>query len=145
MRTPLDRLRQAISFEILGFLLVTPLGSWALGTGLAEVGVLVIIGATMATTWNYVFNLIFDRALMRWQGHARKTVPQRFAHAILFEVGLTVGFLPATAWWLQIGLWEALLVDIAFSAFYLVYTFLFTWAYDLIFPIPAPLSAPVPE
>lgn len=145
MRTPWDRLRQAISFELLGLLIATPLGAWVFDASPTDFGVLVIIGASMATGWNYLFNWLFDHALLRWQGHVRKSVPQRVIHAIAFEAGLTVGFLPVTAWWLGIGLWDALLVDIAFSAFYLVYAFVFTWAYDTLFPVPTPTAATATE
>ena len=43
-------------------------------------------------------------------------------------------FLPIIAWWMGIGLLEALIVDVAFVVFYLIYAFVFTWCYDTIFP-----------
>ncbi|WP_328188933.1 PACE efflux transporter [Marinobacter sp. OP 3.4] len=134
MRTTRDRIRQAISFEVIGLLLSVPLAAAAFGFDTGKTGVLGVIGATMATFWNYLFNLMFDHGLKRWTGSTRKSLGMRFLHAISFELGLMLAFLPVIAWWMDIGLLEALIVDIAFVIFYLVYAFVFTWAYDTIFP-----------
>jgi uncharacterized membrane protein len=49
--------------------------------------------------------------------------------------------IPLIAWYLGIGLWAALLMDIAIVTFYLVYGFLFNLAYDRLFPV-ARVTAP---
>lgn len=134
MRTTRDRIRQAISFEVIGLLLSVPLAAAAFGFDTGKTGVLGVIGATMATVWNYLFNLMFDHGLKRWTGSTRKSLGMRFLHAISFELGLMLAFLPVIAWWMDIGLLEALVVDIAFVVFYLVYAFVFTWCYDTLFP-----------
>jgi uncharacterized membrane protein len=43
---------------------------------------------------------------------------------------------PLIAWWLGIGLWEALVMDLALVVFFLVYTFAFNWAFDAVFGLP---------
>lgn len=134
MRTTRDRVRQAISFEVIGLLLSIPLAALTFGFDLGKTSVLGAVGATMATVWNYVFNLAFDHSLKRLTGSTRKTLRTRFVHAISFEAGLMLAFLPVIAWWMEIGLIEALLVDVAFVVFYLVYAFVFTWCYDTAFP-----------
>lgn len=141
MRTTSDRFRQALSFEILGLLIATPLFAWTFGHPLDEIGVLAALGATAATVWNYVYNLGFDRILRRATGTARKTLPARVVHALLFEATLLVLLLPLFAWWLDIALIEALLMDLSFAAFYALYAFVFTWAYDAIFPPDRPALA----
>lgn len=88
----------------------------------------------MATVWNYAFNLMFDHGLKRITGATRKSLKIRLLHAISFEMGLLVAFLPFITWWMGIGFVEALIVDFAFIVFYLVYAFVFTWCYDTIFP-----------
>lgn len=93
-----------------------------------------MVGATIATLWNYAFNLGFDLALKHFTGSTRKSLGIRFLHAISFELGLMLIFLPVIAWWMGIGLLEALIVDVAFVVFYLVYAFVFTWCYDTLFP-----------
>lgn len=136
MRTTGDRIRQAVSFEVIGLLISVPLAAFAFGYSLEKTGVLGLIGATLATVWNYIFNLGFDHTLKRFTGSTRKSLKHRFIHAICFESGLLVAFLPIIAWWMGVGLLEALLVDVSFALFYLVYAFVFTWCYDTLFPDP---------
>lgn len=134
MRSTADRIRQAISFEVIGLVIVTPLFAWLFQHPIGDMGVLALLGATAATVWNYLFNLIFDHALNWWRGNPVKTLPLRIAHAVLFEATLLTLLLPLFAWWLQISLIEALLVDLSFAAFYVAYAFVFTWGYDTLFP-----------
>lgn len=137
MRTAKDRIRHALSFEIIGLLLVTPLGAWAFSAPMHDIGVVAIVGATIATGWNYLFNLIFDHAMLRVRGEVRKTPAIRVGHAVLFEAGLLLILMPFIAWYLGVTLLQALLMDISFAGFYLVYAFAFNWLYDIVFPIPA--------
>lgn len=136
MRTTGDRIRHAISFEIIGLVLITPLGAWAFGMSMHDIGVVGVAGATIATLWNYIYNLGFDHAMKRVRGSTRKTAPIRVAHAVLFEGGLLVVLMPLFAWYLGIGLWQAFLMDVSFAVFYMVYAFVFNWAYDRLFPLP---------
>ncbi|KGJ04449.1 Uncharacterized membrane protein [Paracoccus halophilus] len=136
MRTSGDRIRHAISFEIIGILILVPLGAMGFGMHVQDMGVVVIFGATIATLWNYLYNLGFDRAMKRWRGTVHKTMPIRAAHAVLFELGLLVFTLPFFAWYLQIGLWQAFVLDVAFVVFYVIYAFVFNWVYDQVFPLP---------
>lgn len=137
MRTTRDRIRHAISFEIIGLLIAIPLGSIGFGMHASEIGVLTIAAASLATVWNYVYNLGFDRAMLRLRGTVHKTVTTRIVHAVLFECGLLLATLPLIALYLGIGLWQALVMDLSFAAFYLIYAFVFNWAYDQIYAIPA--------
>lgn len=145
MRTPKDRIRQAVSFEVIGLFLIIPLASWAFDLPVSDTGVLGLIGASLATGWNYAFNLLFDHGLKRWRGTTRKTFRMRLVHAISFEAGLMLAFLPIVAWWLEVGLAEALVMDLSFVLFYLVYAFVFTWAYDTVFPDPDTTPTPAPR
>ncbi|WP_417519710.1 PACE efflux transporter [Marinobacter sp.] len=142
MRSTGDRIRQAVSFEVIGLLISVPLAAFAFGYSLEKTGVLGLIGATLATVWNYVFNLGFDHTLKRLTGSTRKSIKVRVLHAFSFELGLLIAFLPIIAWWMGIGLLEALLVDVSFALFYLVYAFVFTWCYDTVFPDPDTAKSP---
>ncbi|WP_311950986.1 PACE efflux transporter [Halomonas piscis] len=136
MRTVKDRIRHAISFEIVGLLLVIPLGTWLFDKPMNDIGVVAVVGATIATCWNYLYNLGFDHAMKRLRGDVRKTVPIRVFHAVLFEIGLLAALLPFIAWYLDMTVWHAFQMDISFSLFYVVYAFVFNWVYDVIFPVP---------
>ncbi len=136
MRTTCDRIRHAISFEIIGLALVTPLGAWAFSMPMHDIGVVGFVSATIATLWNYVYNLGFDHLMQRARGGMQKTGPIRVLHALLFEGGLLIALLPLIAWYLDVSLWQAFLMDVSFALFYMGYAFLFNWAYDHLFPPP---------
>jgi uncharacterized membrane protein len=105
-------------------------------------GVIGVASATLATLWNFIFNVGFDRAMLRLRGSIEKSMADRVVHTLLFEAGLVVMLIPLIAWYLGIGLWAALLMDIAIVTFYLIYGFLFNMAYDRIFPI---VATPTPR
>ncbi|WP_249693503.1 PACE efflux transporter [Stappia sp. WLB 29] len=138
MRSTLDRIRHALAFEIIGLAIVTPLGALLFGLALADMGVIGIAAATLATAWTYVYNLGFDHALMALRGDTAKSLRLRIAHALLFEFGLLAILVPPIAWYLEIGLLEALVMDAALASFYVVYAFIFNLAYDTLFPVPRP-------
>jgi len=137
VRSVRDRIRHAISFEIIALVIVTPAGAWLFGFHMVEIGVVAAGSAAIATIWNYIYNLGFDHAL-RWRtGDVRKSLPVRVFHAVLFEAGLLTVLLPFIAWYLGVSLLEAFLMDVSFAAFFVVYAFAFNWLYDLVFPLSA--------
>ena len=136
MRTTADRIRHAISFEVIGILLATPLGALVFNLHAGDSAVIVIGSATIAMAWNYIYNLGFDHAMTRLRGSTLKTVPLRVLHAVLFELGLLAMLMPLIALYLGISLWEALLMDLAFALFYMGYALVFNWGYDRLFPLP---------
>jgi uncharacterized membrane protein len=136
MRSFPDRLRHAISFELIALLIIVPLGAAAFGMPLHDIGVVGVVSATIATLWNLIYNLGFDMVLRRATGSTRKTLAVRVLHAMLFELGLLAVLMPFIAWYLGVSLWMALVMDLSFAAFYVVYAFGFNWAYDRLFPLP---------
>ncbi|MFW8593395.1 PACE efflux transporter [Cribrihabitans neustonicus] len=142
MRSARDRIRHAISFEVIGLLLITPLGAWVFGIPAAHLGAAAFICASIATAWNFLYNLLFDKALVALRGSTGRGVALRVLHAVLFELGLLLVLMPFLAWFLEISLFQAFVMDAGFAGFYLVYAFAFNWAYDMIFPVPARPSGP---
>lgn len=137
MRSFGDRVRHAVLFELIGLAMFTPLAAIVFNQPIAHMGVIGVVGATVATLWNFIYNLGFDQALMRLRGKVQKTINIRIIHSVLFEAGLVLILIPFIAWYLQITLVAALLMDIAVVTFYLVYAFVFNIAYDWVFPIKA--------
>lgn len=136
MRSTPDRIRHAISFEIIAITMVILLGNSLFGMPPVSMGTLGIASSIVATLWTYLFNLGFDHALLRLRGSPRKGWPTRVLHTILFEITLTVALLPLIITVLRIGLLEALMIDVSLMAFFLIYTFVFNLAYDALFPVP---------
>ena len=75
-----------------------------------------------------VFNALFDRAQRRWA--FRRNLAARAVHALLFEIGLLLAIVPLAAWWLDMGLWQAFVLDIGIALFFMPYSFVFNWVYD---------------
>ncbi|MBM1172244.1 PACE efflux transporter [Microvirga arabica] len=136
MRSTGDRIRHAISFELGGLALISPLGAWAFGMPVADVGVVGVACAIIATVWTYIYNLAFDAALQRLRGGTHKSLPLRILHAVVFELALLALLMPVIAWYLEVGLVHALVMDVAFAGAYMVYALVFNWAYDRAFPLP---------
>ena len=136
MRSSFDRLRHALSFELIGLLLIIPLGAILFGVPVHDIGIIGIVSSIAATIWNMVFNWLFDLAMMRTSGTTLKTAWQRALHAVLFELGLLSILMPFIALYMGISLLEALAMDLVFAGFYAVYAFGFNWAYDRLFPLP---------
>lgn len=136
MRTPLDRLRHALGFEILALLLMVPLGAMAFGIPLHDIGVVGVVSATLATLWNLIYNFGFDLALRRLTGTTWKPIHVRVVHTVLFEAGLLIVLMPFIAWYLGVSLWHAFVMDLSFALFYIIYALGFNWVYDSIFPLP---------
>ena len=111
------------------------------GAGAAKSTALAVACSVVAVIWNLVFNTLFEA----WESRQKirgRSVARRIAHAIGFEGGLAAVLVPLFAWWLGIGLWEALLFDAALLLFFLVYTFVFNWSFDRAFGLPASAAAP---
>ncbi|WP_123791329.1 PACE efflux transporter [Pacificibacter maritimus] len=136
MRSTADRIRHVVSFEIIGLLLVIPLALYGFNMKVGDIGVVAIAISLIATLWNYIFNILFDRASKRLRGTVHKTLPLRVLHSFLFEVGLLIVTLPLIALYLRISLWQALVLDISLIVFYVIYAFVFNYLYDKIFPLP---------
>ena len=62
---------------------------------------------------------------------------QRDASGHGSEGGLVVMLVPFFAWWLEVSLWQAFVLDLGLLLFFLGYTFVFNWAFDRVFGLPA--------
>ena len=125
-----ERILQAIGFECLAILICTPLLAWIMDKPLLDMGAVTVLIAVLALAWNVLFNGLFDRALKRLNlGHNAWT---RVIHALLFEGGLIVMGVPLIAWWLDISLLQALILDMGVLLFFLPYTYVYHWVYDLV-------------
>ena len=127
-KTLKERFFHAFLFEILAIGLCAPVAAWAMGkspvrNGRADRGI-----AWIALVWNMIYNAGFDRIENRF-GWTR-TLRLRVVHAFGFELGLILIVIPLAAWWLNISLWQAFVLDIALVLFYLPYAFLYNLAYD---------------
>jgi uncharacterized membrane protein len=135
---------QGLKRRILYITLYEGIAIIAAGTGLALMtgqsagrsGVASILASVIAILWNLSFNALFERWESRQLVRGR-SLRRRIAHAIGFEGGLVVFLVPVFAWWLEVSLWQALVMDLGLVVFFLVYTFVFNWGFDRVFGLPA--------
>ena len=125
-----ERIFQAIGFELLAVLLCTPLLAWVMDKPVVDMGVATIAIGLIALGWNVLFNGLFDR-LLKHLGMTQSSWT-RVLHALLFEGGLVIVSVPLVAWWLNISLLQALILDIGVLLFFLPYTYIYHWAYDVL-------------
>lgn len=129
------RIVYALLFEAIGVVLVALGLTLFSGHAVIDTGTFAVASSLVAVAWNYVFNTLFEaweaRQVVRGRSFLRRAV-----HALGFELGLTVLLVPLLAWWLGMGLLEALLYDLVLVAFFVVYTYLFNLGFDRVFGLP---------
>lgn len=128
------------TYEIIG-LGISSLGLALLsGTQLTHTGPLSFLITTIAVSWNFIYNLIFE-AWEKRQTLRQRTVKRRVAHAIGFQLTLVVFLIPLIAWWMNISFLEAFLLDAALIVIIPIYTFIFNWSFDRLFGVPLSAQA----
>jgi len=132
----LRRVIYATSFEAGGIALSTVLLLLMADTSTAGSFVFSVLASTVAMLWNLIFNALFEswerRQTVKGRSFARRT-----AHALLFESGLVCLLLPLTARWFAVPLLVALAYEAALILAFLIYTWVFTLAFDRLFGLPA--------
>ena len=128
-------------YEFIAIVLSAILLEMMSNAGAAESLGLAVAASAVAIIWNLVFNGLFER----WEAQRiqkGRSLGVRILHALGFEGGLLVFLIPLVAWWYDVSFWQALLMDLGLLVFFLVYTFVFTWAFDRIFGLPASANKP---
>ncbi|KRP43165.1 Uncharacterized membrane protein [Pseudomonas libanensis] len=125
-----ERVLQALGFEGLALLICTPLLMWVTGRPALEMGAVTLGISLLALTWNVIFNSLFDRLKTRLQ--LVNGGWTRVLHALLFEGGLILLAVPLIAALMKISLLEAFILDIGVLLFFLPYTYVYHWGYDVL-------------
>ncbi len=130
------RVLQACLYEIVAIVFVGPVLSIAFDESHASTFALAVVLSSIALTWNYLFNAVFEK----WESQQSvrgRTFKRRIAHGLGFEGGLTIILVPVMALWLNTSFLTAFLANLGLLAFFFVYAVAFTWAFDRIFGLPA--------
>lgn len=123
-----ERLFHAVLFEVLAITLSVVGLVVFTDHPVAELSGTMIVVATIAMVWNFIFNGIFDqfvtgqRELRSWG--------TRIVHTSIFETGLLFFTVPTIAVILGIGMWEAFILDIGVTIFITCYAMVFNYVYD---------------
>jgi len=139
LRSGRDRLRYALCFELLLILTIAPILALLLARPVTDTGALALVLSLKALVVNLGFNALYDRIDVHYgRIPTERSALGRLIHAICFEACLLLTSLPIIMWWLAMSLLDALLMDLALMAFVVGFTWLFTWCYDRLFPVPQP-------
>jgi uncharacterized membrane protein len=130
------RILQAVLYEVIAIAAVGPVLSLAFDQPPSSTFGLAVVLSTIALTWNYLFNWIFERWESR-QAVRGRSFARRLAHGAGFEGGLVVILMPVMSSWLGISLAAAFVANLGLLAFFFVYAIAFTWAFDRVFGLPA--------
>ena len=134
-------------FEALAILLATLLLSLLSGGDAPGNLPVAIVASTVAVVWNFVYNTGFEawerRRATVTGGDMTRSIGVRVLHTLGFEGGLVLLLIPLFMWWYSVGVLTALAMEAALLLFFLVYTFVFTWIFDLFVlrTDPAPITS----
>jgi uncharacterized membrane protein len=126
---------QALLYELVGALFVSPVIAFAFDESMVYSGTLALLLSLVALSWNMLFNSLFEYWEAR-QARRTRTVGRRLLHSLGFEGGLALMLVPLMAWWLDISWLQALVADLGLLLFFFFYAFAFQWAFDLLFGVP---------
>ena len=136
LQGPRRRVLYVTLYELIAIAVATAGLAQLSGQGAGHSSVVAVAASAIAVLWNVVFNWAFERWESRQTVRGR-SVARRVAHAIGFEGGLVFTLVPLFAWWFKVSLWDAFVMDLALIVFFLCYTFVFNWAFDRVFGLPA--------
>ncbi len=121
-------------------IIVSSLLFMATGQDSGASGVMAVVASSIAILWNLTFNWLFERWELR-QSRKGRSLLRRIVHAVGFEGGIAAMLIPLMAWWFEITLWQAVVMEAGLLVFFMVYTFVFNWCFDRIFGLPASAQA----
>lgn len=130
------RILQAVLYEAIAIAVVGPVLSLAFDEPQTSTFALATVLSTIALTWNYAFNWIFERWESR-QSVRGRSFARRLAHGAGFEGGLVVILVPVMSLWLDISAAAAFMANLGLLVFFFVYAIAFTWGFDRVFGLPA--------
>lgn len=132
----LRRVAFVVGYEGLSLLFTIFVLGALLGHGGGESTLTAVLVTVTATAWNYVWNQMYE-AFERRRGMRGRGAWSRAIHAFGYEGGVLVFTVPLVAFLLGVSLWEGLMIEGGLLVFFLVFTVLYTWAFDRICGLPA--------
>jgi uncharacterized membrane protein len=137
---PMQGFKRRLVYVTLYELIAIAASTWGLAVlsdrSAGHAGVAAVAASVIAIAWNFIYNAAFEAWEAR-QAVRGRSLARRVAHAVGFETGLVVTLVPLFAWWLEITLWQAFVLDLGLIVFFLCYTFVFNLVFDRIFGLPA--------
>lgn len=132
------RVTYVFFYEVFSFFICAMVLAVLSDTSISHTGPLSILIAVIAVTINYFYNYVFEMWEKK-QISKKRTVMRRVVHAIGFQIVLVMILIPLIAWWMQISLIKAFLLDFSLMVLIPCYTFVYNYLFDHIFGLPSHL------
>lgn len=126
--TARERFLHAILFEFFAIIFTVMFTTILTNHHMVALTGLIISISIIAMVWNFIFNWAFDKIVTGERIDRKLGI--RIIHSVLFEGGLLIFTIPLVMYMLNIGLWEAFMMDIGMTLFILIYSVIFNWIYD---------------
>ncbi|AWA46674.1 MULTISPECIES: PACE efflux transporter [Acinetobacter] len=140
------RVTYVFFYEVLSFLICAMILAVLSGSTISHTGPLSLLIAVIAVSVNFFYNYAFEWWEKRQHSKTR-TIFRRVVHAIGFQVVLVIILIPLIAWWMQISLVKAFLLDFSLMIIIPCYTFVYNYFFDHLFGLPSHLleTKPLPS
>lgn len=140
------RVTYVFFYEVLSFLICAMILAVLSGSTISHTGPLSLLIAVIAVSVNFFYNYAFEWWEKRQHSKTR-TIFRRVVHAIGFQAVLVTILIPLIAWWMQISLVKAFLLDFSLMIIIPCYTFVYNYFFDYLFGLPSHLleTKPLPS
>lgn len=126
-------------YEAIAWLISTFALALLSGSEVSHTGPLSIIITLIAVSVNFLFTYAFEWWEKRQRSQER-TLKRRILHAAGFQVCLVVFLIPLIAWWMNVSLVSAFLMDFTIMLIIPCYTFVYNYLFDKSFGLPSHVS-----
>ncbi|MGB8818987.1 MAG: PACE efflux transporter [Rhizobiaceae bacterium] len=132
-----ERIYQTLAYEVIGLAIIAPIVAVIGGFSGHDSLVLLFFVSIACMVWSPVHNTVFD--MIDWTASHRVASdrPQslRIVHAASHELTSVLSTTPVIMFIGDLGMMDALALDLALSVAYTAYAYLFHMAWDIVRPV----------
>ena len=136
MRSNLDWFRHAFAYECGAIVLRTLCTLAVSDTALGSASAFSLFSSFTVFLLTLTHTKVFDCFLWRTTGSLAKTGKVRLLHCVSYELAGAALSIPLTLWLLDFNLTQALWREALMFVVFLLYTYLYNYGYDRLFPVP---------
>jgi uncharacterized membrane protein len=123
-----ERIFHCLLFEIIALTILVSFSQAFSSHNPASVGGLAIGLSLSALSWNFIYNLGFDKVF--GANRLSRRLLMRLGHGTGFEIGLLIVTTPLIMWVLELGFFSVIILNLGLSLFFFIYAIVFNWTYD---------------
>ncbi|WP_052749239.1 chlorhexidine efflux transporter [Rheinheimera mesophila] len=135
MRNKLDWFRHALAYECGAIVLRTLCTLAAADTAVGRASAFSLLSSCTVFLLTLTHTKVFDYFLWRATGSLVKAGKVRLLHCVSYELAGAAISIPLTLWLLDFNLAQALWREALIFVVFLLYTYLYNYGYDRLFPV----------